>query len=244
MIQDPSKEVTLIIYDTPKPPKYIKINKILMKSLIFFIPLIVIISIGFSMLTSVYMKQKLEQARSQEPEIILNLRAENKKLLTKTATLEKTKVELITKISSGGANSANPEIQNLVNLFSIPIGFEDKRNFLQAKLENMSNDNLSDKVLFKFDILNNKTDKSKLAGFISIVQYHKDGISFYPNYNLSPENPNLIFSKGESFVVSRFRPVVAEFPKPKGSVVWYKIFIFSHTGNLIAFAKTKTFSLD
>jgi hypothetical protein len=244
MIQDPSKEVTLIIYDTPKPPKYIKINKVLMKSLIFFIPLIVIISIGFSMLTSVYMKQKLETARSQEPEIILGLRAQTKKLTSEVEALKITKEELITKISSGGATNSNDDIQSLVNLFSVPIGFEDKRNSIQAKLENMSNENFTEKVLFKFDILNNKIDKSKLAGYISIVQYHKDGVSFYPSYNLSPENPNLIFSKGESFVVSRFRPVVAEFPKPKGSVAWYKIFIFSHTGNLLAFKKTQTFSLD
>ena len=27
MIQDPSKEVRLIVYNTPAPPKYIKINK-------------------------------------------------------------------------------------------------------------------------------------------------------------------------------------------------------------------------
>jgi len=78
----------------------------------------------------------------------------------------------------------------------------------------------------------------------SIVQYHKDGLSFYPNYDLSLENPNLIFSKGESFVVSRFRPVIAEFKKPKGSVVWYKVFIFSQTGNLIAFKKAGPFTLD
>jgi hypothetical protein len=244
MIQDPSKEVTLIIYDTPKPPKYIKINKILMRSLIFFIPLIVIMSIGFSMFTSVYMKTKLEEARSQEPEIIQNLRVQNSKLTSQVDLLQATKVELISKISTGGSDNTSTEIQTLVNLFLIPLGFEDKRDEIQAKLENINNDNLSGKVLFKFDILNNKKDKSKLSGHISILQYHKDGVSFYPNYNLSPDKPNLIFSKGESFVVSKFRPVVAEFSKPKGSVVWYKIFIFSHTGNLLAFKKTQNFTLD
>lgn len=51
MIQDPSKELTLIVYNTPKPPKYIKLNKGLIKVLIFIIPLIIIVSIGSSLVS-------------------------------------------------------------------------------------------------------------------------------------------------------------------------------------------------
>lgn len=248
MIQKPSNELTLIVYDTPKPPKYIKINKLLMKILIFFIPLIVLLSTSFSMLLSIYMKKKLEDARSQEPEIIINLRNKNLQLTTELKTLRETKAKLIQKISSGSSSLSNrnqgDEIYDFVNIFALPLGFEDKRNIVSAKLENFTHGNLNNKVQLKFDILNNKVNKSKLAGYISVLQYHKDGVSFYPSYNLSPEASNLIYSKGESFVVSRFRPVIAEFQKPKGSIVWYKVFIFSQSGDLLAFKKTKTFILD
>jgi hypothetical protein len=244
MIQDPSKELTLVVYDAPKPPKYLKINKVLVRVLIFLIPVVIILSIAFSLFTSVYLKQKLEKAKSQEPEIILNLREKVLTSVNEIDTLKKTNSQLIQKISSGQAAATSVEVGNIFNLFSIPLGFEDSRSLVNAKLENMSNDILKDKMLFKFDILNNQAGDEKLAGFISIVQYHKDGLSFYPNYDLSLENPNLIFSKGESFVVSRFRPVIAEFKKPKGSVVWYKVFIFSQTGNLIAFKKAGPFTLD
>jgi len=244
MIQDPSKELTLVVYDAPKPPKYLKINKVIVRVLIFLILVVIILSVAFSLFTSVYLKQKLEMAKSQEPEIILKLREVVSTSENEIEALKKTNSQLIQKISTGQATSTSDEIGNLFNLFSIPLGFEDNRPKENAKLENMSNDILKDKMLFKFDILNNQAGDEKLAGFISIVQYHKDGLSFYPNYDLSLENPNLIFSKGESFVVSRFRPVIAEFKKPKGSVVWYKVFIFSQTGNLIAFKKAGPFTLD
>jgi hypothetical protein len=244
MIQDPSKELTLVVYDSPKPPKYLKINKVIIRVLIFLIPVVIILSVAFSLFTSVYLKQKLEMAKSQEPEIILKLREVVSTSENEIEALNKTNSQLIQKISTGQATATSDEMGNLFNLFSIPLGFEDNRPKENAKLENMSNDILKDKMLFKFDILNNQAGDEKLAGFISIVQYHKDGLSFYPNYDLSLENPNLIFSKGESFVVSRFRPVIAEFKKPKGSVVWYKVYIFSQTGNLIAFKKAGPFTLD
>ncbi len=245
MIQDPSKDLTLIVYNTPKPPKYIKINKKLMKTLIFFIPIIVIFSIGFSMISSVYMKRKLEKARSQEPEIILGLKKEKSSLISEIKALKLTNTTLTKKISQGGAaQNIAPNITGLMALFTAPLGFEDKRGDNFAKLENMTNDNLGKKLLFKFDILNNKLDGKKLAGYITIVQYHREGLSFYPQYDLTSDSPSLEFSKGESFTVSRFRPVIAEFSKPNGTNVWYKIFIFSRTGNLLAFKKAGPFQLQ
>ena len=215
-----------------------------MRMLIFIIPIIIIISVGSSLFTSVYMKQQIEQARSQEPEIIINLRNKSSDLSQELKALKKTNSDLIQKISSGADAKVASSITGISALMATPLGFQDLRNIQQAKLENLTNDSAKEKVLFKFDILNNKKNNDKLAGFITVVQYHKDGISFYPHYDLSIDSPSLVFSKGESFVVSRFRPVVAEFKKPKGSLVWYKIFIFSHAGDLISYKKTQTFTLD
>ena len=91
------------------------------------------------------------------------------------------------------------------------------------------------KVEFRFDLLNNLDNDEKLSGYISIVQFSENTMSFHPQRSLSLENNRLDFSKGESFVVSRFRPVIAEFDKPNGLSVWYKIFIFSRSGNLISY---------
>lgn len=242
MIQDPSKDLTLIVYNTPKPPKYIKLNKSLIKVLIFLIPVIIVISIASSLFSSVYMKRKLENVRSKEPEIILQLRQEKQDLASEIEILNQTNTTLTEKISTGATNAASP--LNIMALFTTPLGFEDKRSDELANLENMNNDTVNNNILFKFDLINNKQDSSKLSGYVNIIQYHAKGLTFYPAYELTIDSPRLEYSKGESFTVSRFRPVIAEFPKPRGSAVWYKIFIFSRTGNLLAYKKAGPFQLQ
>lgn len=242
MIQDPSKDITFIVYNTPKPPRYIKLNKRLIKLLIFLIPLIVALSIAFSLLSSVYMKRKLEKSKSKEPELILQLRSDKEALQTEMQILKETNTTLTTKISAGVSSTDSP--LNNMALFTTPLGFQDRRKENLTKLENMNNDLVNKKILFKFDLINNRQDEAKVSGYINIIQYHSDGISFYPAYELSVDAPRLQFSRGESFTVSRFRPVIAEFPRPKGSNVWYKVFIFSRTGDLLAFKKAGPFQVQ
>ncbi|MBC76529.1 MAG: hypothetical protein CME64_10995 [Halobacteriovoraceae bacterium] len=231
MIQKPSKELTLIVYNTPKPPKYIKLNKGLLKLLVFAIPFLLIVSLLFSFTTSVVMKRKLEQAKSKEPRIITSLKEDKAKLESELAQLKAVNTELTNKISQGSSSAP----ASALALFSTPVGYEDVTELEKAKLENMSANFKQKKAEFRFDLLNNLDNDEKLAGYISIVQFSDNQMSFHPQRSLSLENNKLDFSKGESFVVSRFRPVIAEFEKPSGLSVWYKVFIFSRSGDLISY---------
>lgn len=242
MIQDPSKDLTLIIYNTPKPPKYIKINKGLVKSLLFIIPFMVILSITSSLFTSFYMKRKLEVVQSKEPEKIIQLKNEKDSLTEKIAILEKSNKELTEKISSGSISSGLAASQ--LALFNTPLGFEDIREQNLAKVENFTNKVSNGKVTFKFDLMNNQENDKKLSGFITIIQYHSQGLNVYPGIELSNNSPLIQYSKGESFYVSRFRPVIAEFNLPTGSnSVWYKVFIFNRTGNLLFMESTQEYPI-
>lgn len=242
MIQDPSKDLTLIIYNTPRPPKYIKINKVLVKSLLFIIPFMVILSVTSSLFTSFYMKRKLEVAQSSEPEKIKELKSEKDTLEEKILLLEKSNTELTNKISSGATSSGLAASQ--LALFNTPLGFEDLREKKLAKIDNFSNKLSNGKLTFKFDLMNNQEGDQKLSGFITIIQYHGLGLSLYPTIVLNQNGPVLQYSQGESFYVSRFRPVIAEFTVPQNTTsVWYKIFIFSRTGNLISMESTQEYSL-
>jgi hypothetical protein len=87
----------------------------------------------------------------------------------------------------------------------------------------------------RFDILNNLESGEKLAGYITIVQISENRLQIYPQYEITIENNRLDYSRGESFTVSRFRPVVAPFGKPQGLNAWYKIYVFSRTGNLLSY---------
>jgi hypothetical protein len=243
MIQDPTKDLTLIVYNTPKPPKYIKINKGLVKSLLFIIPFMVIVSVAFSLFTSFYMKRKLEAAQSQEPKKITALKHQAAKLSAQIDSLQKSNQELTEKISTGSAATGVAASQ--LALFNTPLGFEDLRDKNFAKIDNFSNQMINGKVTFKFDLINNQQNSKKLSGYITIVQYHSYGISLYPNISLNNKTPLIQYNKGESFHVSRFRPVIAEFSVPQNSAsVWYKIFIFSRTGNLLAMESSEEYPLN
>ena len=231
MIQKPTKELTLIVYNTPKPPRYLKINKRLLKLLIFAIPFLLIVSLLFSLTTTVYMKRKLENARSQEPAIITSLRTEKDQLSSQVESLKRVNANLTKKISAGSTSAP----ASALALFSTPVGYEDFTEKEMAKLENMSANFRQNKVEFRFDLLNNLEGDEKLSGYISIVQFADNHMSFHPHHTITVENNRLDFSKGESFVVSRFRPVIAEFEKPNSLAVWYKVFIFSRSGDLISY---------
>lgn len=71
------------------------------------------------------------------------------------------------------------------------------------------------------------------------------GITYYPAVKFVSEKMLIDYSTGESFFVSRFRPVIAEFKRPaQTSSARYKIYIFSRSGNLLSFILTDPFEID
>lgn len=239
MIQEPSKDLTLVIYNTPKPPKYIKINKGLMRSLTFIIPFVLFFSIAFSVFTSVYSKKKLEEVKNKEPETILKLEDEKVKLKDQIFALEQTNEDLTQKVAKGATTS-----DSSLALFSQPLGYENLLSKDLAKIENMTFQESGQKIIFKFDLLNNTPESDRLAGYIAIIEYTESGMAFYPAMNFLDDALVLDYSSGESFVISKFRPVIAEFDKKVNQQsARFKIFIFSRTGNLLSFATTEKYNL-
>lgn len=243
MIQEPSKDLTLIVYNTPKPPKYIQINKGMLKTLLFAIPALIVVSIAFTLFTSFFMKRKLEAVRSKEPQMILDLKQQTLKLSAKIESLELSNKELTQKIAQGP--QAVGTASSLLALIKTPLGFEDYQDKKMARVENFSHQTSSNKVVFKFDLINNLNGDERLSGYITVVQFHSYGTNFYPNLSLNSDSQFIQYNKGESFTVSRFRPVIAEFPLPANSAnVWYKVYIFSREGNLLSINSTKEFPLN
>ena len=239
MIQEPSKNLTFVVYESPNPPKYIKINKFIIKSLTVLLPLVLFSSIALSVITSVYSKKKLEEARQREPEMIMALEQEKSKLKDQIFSLEQTNQDLTAKVSQGATTS-----DSALALFSQPLGYENLQAQELAKIENITLQENNGKLLFKFDLLNNTPQTDRLAGYVTVIQYNEAGISFYPEINFVDDGLLIDYSSGESFVISKFRPVIAEFNKPiEQETVRFKIFVFSRTGNLISFATTENFSL-
>ena len=241
MIQNPSKEFTLIVYNGPKAPKYLKINKAILKTIFFIVPVLAIFSISTSFLYSMILKNQVNDLKSKEPKIISALKTETEDLKNQIKTLNENNKVLTSKLSLG--STKEPSNSSLA-LFTTPIGIKDLRDENLLEIKNFKIENTSNQTTFTFDLANNSPTNEKLSGHISVIQYQGNLIQYYPNYELGVKNLRLDFSKGESFSFSRFRPTIIQFKKISKLSARYKIFIFSRTGDLIAFKQVGPYNIN
>ena len=235
MIQSQSKEVTLIVYDTPKPPRYFKLNKGLIKTLVILIPLMVVTSITLSFMYSIFLKTRISELRSSEPRRITELKKERALLTQQLTEVKKTNAAITDKLSRGSSNETSV---SALGLFTVPLGIQDLIKIEDIKVKTDS------KIKLEFNLANNTSPNEKLSGYISVIQYQGRIIQFYPSYELSAKNLRLEYNSGESFGFTRFRPTVASFDKVSGTSAKYKIYIFSRTGDLLAYKQLGPFNIE
>lgn len=230
-MQNPSKDLTLIVYNAPKPPRYIKIKKSILKSLFILIPLMVILSITLSQVYAFIFKMENNSLKSNIPVEIQKLEKENAKIRKELSFLQKNNKELINKISRGSTTGTSI---SSMNMLITPLGAEDLRAKEMLNIEDLKVKVSKKQINVDFN-LENLTNE-KLQGYISIVQFQDNLIQFYPKTSLKPDKDYRIeFTQGESFGFSRFRPTSATFKRYSNSSVTFKIFIFSRAGNLLAY---------
>lgn len=240
MIQSLSKEVTVIVYDTPKPPKYYKLNKSFIKSLLIAIPLLTILSISLSLLYSIFLKNKISVITSSEPARILELKAVIKGQESSIKTLSKTNALITDKLSKGIGSETSV---SALGLFTVPVGIQDLRSKELVKIEETTIAS-GEKIKLSFNLANNSPNSEKLSGYLNVVQFQGNLIQYYPSTELGEKNLRLEYSKGESFGFTRFRPTTATFDKVSKKSAKYKIFIFSRTGDLLAYKQLGPFNID
>src|SRR5690606_34055606 len=110
-----------------------KINKMIVRSLTVILPLVLFSSIALSIITSVYSKRKLEEAKNREPEMIMSLEQEKLKLKDQIFALEQTNEDLTSKVAQGSTTS-----DSALALFSQPLGYENLQAKDLAKIENIT----------------------------------------------------------------------------------------------------------
>ncbi len=242
MIRNPSKDLTLIVYNTPKPPRYLKLNKRLIRSVILIIPILIIAFISVSFMYSMYLKNKVNQLKDKEPKLIAQLKSETESLQSTVATLQKANDTLTRKISKGTGGTTTSVTS--LGLFTSPIGLVDLREKEMLKIEGIEHKTEGNKIKLSFNLSNNLPDNAKIAGYLTVVQYQGNLIQYYPDYELGEKSLLLEYSKGESFGFSRFRPTIATFQKLRKTSAKYKIFIFSRNGDLISYKQIGPFNIQ
>lgn len=230
-MQNPSKDLTFIVYNAPKAPRYIKVKKSILKSLFILIPLMVIMSIALSQFYAFVFKMENNSLKSNIPVEIQKLKKEKAKISKELAFLQKNNKELINKISKG--SSSGSTISSM-NLLITPIGVKDLRSQSIVSIENLKTSSTKNEVKIDFLLMNQSS--KKVRGFISIMQIQDNLIQFYPKVSLKADKDYRIeYTQGESFGISNSRETTAIFKRFSNSSITYKIFIFSNAGDLLAY---------
>ena len=171
-------------------------------------------------------------ARRKEPAIIKELKAERNGLAVKLEESETLNVTLQEKMANSTGSSTS--IATL-ELFKKTLGMKDLSAATKFTVEKTEIIPIGNKIQLYFELVNQTKDNSKIAGYVFVVMKNEDKFSFYPKSATIEDDLLITFNRGESFAMSRLRKVenaVFDAPK-KNTTLYFKILIFSRTGDLI-----------
>jgi hypothetical protein len=228
MISKLAKDLTLIIYDTPSPPKCIKINKAALKVLLVIFPIIVIVSLTVSIYFLSNVQRSSYQGTSPQPKKVKELEsqlAETKSLLVQKESIAN---ELQKKIADGTKST-----ETTLSIFKTPLGFKDLSQVTNAKIDNIKFEHQQSLSTISFNLVNNQENAEKLTGHIFVIQIGPASLKFYPETALQTGDFVLRYNTGEAFTASRFRPVIAKFKNDANEEISYRVYIFSRSGDLL-----------
>ncbi len=113
-----------------------------------------------------------------------------------------------------------------------PYALQDLRAKKLLKTENIVLDDKAGKRVLKFQLINNGPEIDRVYGHVFVFQIDSRGQSAYPAMTNQEWIEGIRFNKGETFAVSRLRPVEASFP-PADNDARFLILIFNREGDLI-----------
>lgn len=226
MLENQTKDFTVVLHDGSKAPRFLKINKKLFKTTIFLIVLISFLSILLALIYTTYIQNKVERSKSAVPTEILRLKKELQNAQISLIDQKKLNDKLVEKI-----NNPTKDELSINSLVPLTLGFKDLRSLKMASVENIISTSENNKDILKFDIYNNTKEDIRLSGHIYVFRYTKGKIDSYPSQEIDGYN----LQNGESFTISKFRPTRIEFSDKIAGEQLYKIFVFSRSGDLLDF---------
>ncbi len=254
MIQKTTDEITLIIYDSPSPPRCLKINKKILKFILGLASILFMLTALSAIFIAPYIKTLKNQFKDS-PETVDKLeRLEQEVIVLKGQNLNLAKMNESFKAQENKGNKEEstvaapvavstkipeqpkkiiPKPENLLSFFKMPPGFQNLISDNMAKIQRVNFRLKKDHTVFRFNLANGK-QLNKLRGYIFVAQFSGEQMKMYPNIDTTQKDLSIKYDIGESFTVSRFRPTIAMFDKPADNQkLFYKILVFSRTGDLL-----------
>lgn len=235
-----NKVYQTIIYNGATP-KFLRVNFSFLSKAIFILPLLATTIITGLSIYIFALDNKIKVMKSSQPAFIKNLQNKNQVLEQKYNAIELENFALKRKIAKGGT----PNYVEFLSLVQKPLAMGDHRFKKLIELESPLIKTENNTIYFSFNIRNtSEAQESKIAGYASVIQIQGSTLTYYPQYKMDANALYLHYDKGERFTVSKFRPLIASFPKLSSSPVLYKVIIFDREGNLMLYKEFGPFNTD
>jgi hypothetical protein len=238
-IQQSGQEVSIVIYDSPLPPRYIRFSKKFIRTLFIVTPVvvgIVIISLLAALLTPKIKEvptPRIPTILSQDDSKFSELEKEVKSLRESNRLIQ----EKLTDKNNGNSIQEEPFLMGIKK----PYGMQNLISENRVALDQFEYVLSQNKSNLKFQIISTNPE-NRVSGHVIVFMISKSGAIAYPEEANSSLNSGIKFSMGEPFAVSRLRPTNAEFSlRPTGDEIKFLIYIFSREGDLLLVKESETY---
>ncbi len=240
-IQTSGSEVSIVIYDAPLPPRYLRFSKRFLRFIFVFIPL----CLGILALALFFwgLGHRLSVApKPQIPEVLSEQDAKLLALESELSSLKESNSLLMEKLSTTGAQE-NTEDPYLLTIRK-PYGMQNLTSQKLVSIDQFSVEQDSNRVSFKFQIINANAE-SRVVGYVIAYLLSENALVAYPREANAQMATGIKYSAGETFAVSRLRPTNAEFfVSPAGKEMNFMVYIFSREGDLLLHQKLGPYKVE
>lgn len=227
MIQNKSTHIEIILNDHPEPVRLIRISKTRLRKFFILTPLF-ILTVFISLASTIWWKGINIPIGIHLPDLPNTDQIKMNELEGQVLALEKSNLVLQNKLDQ----SSTSETDVWIGPVKKPYALQDLRSKKQLKIENISLDDKAGKRVLRFQLINNGPEVDRIYGHIFVFQNDSRGQSSYPAMTNQEWLEGIRYNKGETFAVSRLRPVEANFP-PADNDARFLIVIFNREGDLI-----------
>lgn len=241
-IQQSGNEVSIVIYDAPLPPRYLKFSKRFIRTLFIVTPSL----IGVIIVTLIFLAlapSMKDMPRPKMPNVVSGDDSRISELEAEVKSLETSNQQLQSKIANPVVSDSGQEDQFLVGIKK-PYGMQNLVDQGKVTIDQVEYVPLSDRVNLKFQIISTNPE-NRVAGHVLVLMISKAGLMAYPSEANDSMDTGIKFSMGEPFAVSRLRPTNAEFLfRPTGETVKFLIYIFSREGDLLLIKENGPYNIS
>ena len=238
-IQENSNDVSIIIYDSPYPPRYFKITKNFVKIVFFVVPILFV-----SALVSMFfwgLSDRLQNTNPPEVPSFITNSANKIDVLKKEIKLLKDSNHLLS-LKLSQVPSVSEVGDPFLSVIKKPYGMQVFTKENRVKIGSLQFEKSMDSIGIKFNVLNNFS--AKVSGHILVFLVSEDGLVGYPAKINQYFIEGVRFNLGETFSVSRLRPTYANFLNfPQEGQVKFVIYIFNRDGDLLQIEEAGPYKL-